>query len=79
MEHFVGSYKVNKIISTNMIELELLELVKTHLVVNVSRVQMYKDQIEGQERKWSCNNWPHCFQVFYTWTASLIDISLVVQ
>ena len=53
MKHFVGPYKVNKIISTNVIELELLESVKIYLVVNVSRVQMYKDQIEGQERKWS--------------------------
>jgi len=51
MEHFVRPYKINKIISTNVIELELLGLVKTHLVVNISRVQMYKDQIEGQKRE----------------------------
>ena len=43
MEYFVEPYKVKKIISTNAIELELLESIKIYPVVNISRVQMYKD------------------------------------
>jgi len=37
-ERFVGSYKINKIISLNTVELELPNIVKIHLVVNVSRI-----------------------------------------
>jgi len=44
---------VKRIISTNTIELELPSTIKIHLVVNISRVQMYKDQIEGQRKKQS--------------------------
>jgi len=47
----VGSYKVKRIISTNTIELELPSSIKIHLVVNVSRVWKYKDQVEGQKKK----------------------------
>jgi len=38
-ERFVSPYKVKKIISSNMVKLELPSIVKIHLVVNVSRVQ----------------------------------------
>jgi len=49
-EHFVGPYKVKGIISSNMIELELPKSIKIHPVVNVSRVQLYKPQVEGQKK-----------------------------
>jgi len=51
MEHFVGPYQIKRIISTNVIELDLLSTIRIHLVVNVSRVQRYKDQVEGQKRE----------------------------
>ena len=41
------------LISTNTIELELPSSVKIHAVVNVSRVQKYRDQVEGQKKEWS--------------------------
>jgi len=44
----VGPYQVKGIISTNAIELDLPSTVKIHLVVNVSRVHRYKDQVKGQ-------------------------------
>jgi len=37
-KHFVGPYKVKRIISSNAIELELPNSIKIHPVVNVSRV-----------------------------------------
>ena len=37
-ERFVGPYKVKGIVSSNAIELELLDSIKIHPVVNVSRV-----------------------------------------
>ena len=48
----MGPYKVKRIISTNAIELELSSSIKIHLVVNVSRVWKYRDQVEGQKKKW---------------------------
>jgi len=45
-EHFVGLYKIKGIISSNTIELELPKSIKIHPVVNISRVQLYKLQVE---------------------------------
>jgi len=50
-ERFVGPYKVKSIVLTNAIELELPSTVKIHLVVNVSRVQRYTSQVEGQKKE----------------------------
>jgi len=38
MERFVGPYKVQKIVLSNVVKLELPSTVKIHLVVNVSRI-----------------------------------------
>jgi len=49
-ECFVGPYKIKGIVSSNAIELELPKTIKIHSVVNVSRVQLYKPQVEGQKK-----------------------------
>ena len=49
-ERFVGPYKVKGIVSSNVIELELPKSIKIHSVVNISRVQLYKPQVEGQKK-----------------------------
>jgi len=41
----------NTIISSNAIELELPSTIKIYPVVNVSRVQRYKLQVEGQRKE----------------------------
>jgi len=51
MECFVGPYKVKAIISNNAIELKLPSTVKIHPVINVSKVQKYKLQVEGQRKE----------------------------
>jgi len=51
MERFVSPYKIKKIVSSNAIELELPRTVKLHSVVNVSRIQCYVGQVEGQRKK----------------------------
>ena len=43
IEKFVEPYKIKKIISENTVELELLELIKIHLVVNISRIVLYQE------------------------------------
>jgi len=52
-ERFIGPYKIKKIISLNAVELELPSTVKIHLVVNVSRIQWYIGQVEGQRKEQS--------------------------
>jgi len=49
-EHFVGPYKVKGIVLSNTIEVELPKSIKIHPVVNISRVQLYKPQVEGQKK-----------------------------
>jgi len=49
-EHFVGPYKVKEIVSSNAIELELPKSIRIHPVVNVSRVWLYKSQVERQKK-----------------------------
>jgi len=49
-EHFVGPYKVKGIVSSNAIELELPKSIRIHPVVNVSRVRLYKPQVEKQRK-----------------------------
>jgi len=51
IERFVGPYKIKKIISLNIVELELPSMVKIYLVVNVSRICKYIGQVEGQKKK----------------------------
>jgi len=49
-EKFIGPYVVKKIVSENVVELELLAVLRIHLVVNVRRIVKYKEQIEGQKK-----------------------------
>jgi len=51
IKRFVGSYKVQKIVSSNAVKLELPSTVKIHLVVNVSRIRRYVGQVEGQRKE----------------------------
>ena len=50
-EWFVGPYKIKAIISSNIVELELLATVKIHPVVNISRIRWYVDQVKGQRKE----------------------------
>jgi len=45
-------YKVKRTISTNAIELELSSSIKIYPVINISRVQKYRDQVKGQKKEW---------------------------
>ena len=51
MERFVEPYKIKKIVSPNTVELGLPATIKIHLVVNISRIQQYVDQVEGQKKE----------------------------
>jgi len=50
-ERFVGPYKIKKIISMNVVELELPSTIRIYPVVNISRICRYVGQVEGQRRE----------------------------
>jgi len=50
-KRFVGPYKIKKIVSSNIVELELPSIVKIHLVVNIGRIQKYIGQVEEQRKE----------------------------
>ena len=51
VEWFVGPYKIKAIISSNVVELELLATIRIHPVVNVSWIKRYIDQVNGQRKE----------------------------
>ena len=51
VERCVGPYKIEEIVSTNAVKLQLPSLMRIHLVVNVSQIVQYKEQIKGQKRE----------------------------
>ena len=50
MEKFIGPYVVRKIVSENVVELELLVSLRIYLVVNVKRIVKYREQVKGQKK-----------------------------
>jgi len=50
-ERFVGPYKIKKIVSTNVVKLELPSTIRIHPMVNISRICRYIGQVEGQKRE----------------------------
>jgi len=51
VEQFVGPYKIKAIISSNVVKLELPVTIRIHLVVNVSQIKQYIDQVNGQRKE----------------------------
>jgi len=49
-ERFVGPYKIKEIISSNTVELDLPKSIRIHPIVNISRVRLYKPQVERQKK-----------------------------
>ena len=52
-ERFVGPYKIKKVVSLNVVELELPTTIKIHPVVNVSRIHRYRyiGQVKRQRKE----------------------------
>ena len=47
IERYVGPYMLEEGVSLNAVKLRLSSLMRIHLVVNVSRIVWYKEQVEG--------------------------------
>ena len=49
VDQYVGSYIIDKVVSTNIVKLQLLTSMSIYPVVNVSQVVQYKEQVEEQK------------------------------
>ena len=49
-EKFIRPYVVRKIVSEDMVELELPALLRIHPVVNIRRIVKYREQVEEQKK-----------------------------
>jgi len=51
VDRYVGLYTIEEVVSTNTVKLRLPTLMRIHLVVNVSQIIQYKEQVEGQKKE----------------------------
>jgi len=51
MERYVGPYIIEEVVSSNAVKLRLPSSMRIHLVVNVSRIVWYKEQVKGQKKE----------------------------
>ena len=50
-KRYVRPYKIEEVISSNAVKLWLPTLMRIHLVVNVSWIVWYKEQVRGQKKE----------------------------
>ena len=50
-ERYVGPYVIEEVVSSNAVKLRLPSSMRIHLVVNVSRIVQYKEQVKGQKNE----------------------------
>ena len=51
MERYVGPYVIEKVVLSNAVKLRLPSSMRIHLVVNMSRIVRYKEQVKGQKKE----------------------------
>ena len=51
VDRYVGPYAIKEVVSTNAVKLQLPTSMRIHLVVNVSRIVWYREQVEEQKRE----------------------------
>ena len=51
MERYIGLYAIEEVVSTNVVKLRLPMLMRIHLVVNISQIVWYKEQVKGQKKE----------------------------
>ena len=51
MERYIGLYTIEEVVSMNVVKLRLPSSMRIHLVVNVSWIVQYKEQVRGQKKE----------------------------
>ena len=50
-ERYVGPYMIEEVVSSNIVKLQLPTSMRIHLVINVSWIVQYKEQVKGQKKE----------------------------
>ena len=50
-ERYVEPYGIEEVVSSNAVKLQLPSSMRIHLVVNVSRIVQYREQVKGQKKE----------------------------
>jgi len=51
VERYVGPYTIEEVVFTNVVKLQLPTSMRIHLVVNISQIVQYKEQVRGQKKE----------------------------
>ena len=51
IERYIRPYAIEEVVSLNVVKLQLPNSMRIHLVVNVSRIVWYKEQVKGQKKE----------------------------
>ena len=51
IERYIGPYTIEEVVLSNVVKLQLPSSMRIHLVVNVSQIVRYKEQVKGQKNK----------------------------
>jgi len=51
IERYAGPYIIEEVVSSNAVKLRLPSSMRIHLVVNISRIVRYKEQMKGQKKE----------------------------
>ena len=51
MERYIGPYAIEEVVSMNVVKLQLPSSMRIHLVVNISWIVWYKEQVKGQKKE----------------------------
>jgi len=50
-ERYVGPYAIEEVVSSNAVKLRLPSSMRIHLVVNISRIVRYREQVKEQKKE----------------------------
>ena len=51
IKRYVGLYTIEEVVLSNAVKLRLPTLMRIHLIVNVSWIVWYKEQVKGQKKE----------------------------
>jgi len=51
VDQYIGPYTIEEVVSTNAVKLRLPTSMRIHPVVNISQIERYKEQVEGQRKE----------------------------
>ena len=51
VDQYVSLYFINEVVSTNIVKLQLPTLMRIHLIMNISQIVQYKEQVEEKNRR----------------------------